>query len=511
MKNQLFQRSGLFILLLAILLGKSLNAGAQAFDIRYNDSQISPTSSSGNHTTSFQLFENCDGGQAFTNLPIKMRINNGAPVTETWAGVVGMGLSGNTFCGSQTSVCATGNLLYYQSSILNYTHVTRFYLSGSSISNIQAEVIFLKNYQAANIDGNFGIYPQTFSAVASGMINSAPVVINPPVIFANVNQPVSYSSGATDADGDSLVYRLRPVSPTATYAPGFTYLNPITANPALALNSRTGLITFTPTVYNQTAGPGGIANKYIVGLDVDEYRKINGVATKIGTIQRNILINVISNANQSPMLTAGNLPPGSQAYVSIAPNTIIDAYPGSQVRMNFGVSDPDASNYVGAASNVTTILPQATFAVTLAQNPNSGTLYWTPTAADVRDEPYFFNVTATDDACPYPASVTNTYGIRVRSITGILPDHVLSANFQAYPNPFSQEVNFKIEGQAKAKTIIICNLLGQQIDKVELPVSGQSQQIIPWKNAFKYVAGTYLAKLISEDKTIQTLKFTKLQ
>lgn len=144
MKKQLFLRSGLSALFLVFLFGKSFDAKAQAYDIRYNDSQTSPTSSSGSHTTSFQLFENCDGGQAFSNFPLEMRINNGAPVTETWPGVVVMGLSGNTFCNSQASVCTPGNPLYYQSSALNYTHVTKFNLFGSSISSIQAKVLFLK-------------------------------------------------------------------------------------------------------------------------------------------------------------------------------------------------------------------------------------------------------------------------------------------------------------------------------------------------------------------------------
>lgn len=253
------------------------------------------------------------------------------------------------------------------------------------------------------------------------------------------------------------------------------------------------------------AGPGGTANKYVIGLDVEEYRKGNGGAFKVGTSQRNVLVNVISSGNASPVLTA------EYNGASVAPNTIIDVNAGTTVIMNFGASDADTWDVVSPGTNATSILPRSNFIVTLASNPNGGRITWTPIAAEARNEPYFFNVTATDNACPYPASITHTYGIRVRNITGISAEQKNAVKFLAFPNPSDGDVNFKLSGGKQVNKIVICNMLGQEIDQVPVSDLNAGEQNVGWENSKKFSAGTYVAKLLSADKTIQTLKFTKLQ
>ncbi len=498
------------VLFFAFFLGSPDKAAAQAYDMIYQDTLTAATATFPivmPHSFSFSLYQNCNPTPVnFSGLPV--RFSYGAPaITQTVTGGFPLQAIGNPFCATQSPVCSISGPLNYQKSGFTYTFNVSANFSNPGIYTVGTEFMGFGSgfgsFQAANISGNFGIEPRVLNVIAPGLINVPPQFINPPVIFANVNQPTSYSIAAKDPDGDSLVYRLRAVSPNATYAPGFTPLNPITASPALVLNSRTGVITFTPTAYDATAGPGGTANKYVIGLDIEEYRKGNNGSFKIGTIQRNVLVNVISNSNNSPVLGASN------NGVAVAPNTIIDVAPGTAVMLNFGASDPDAGDYVYPTSNVVSILPNATYGITLGQNPNGGILHWTPTVADVRPEPYFFNVTAIDDACPYPAAVTHTYGIRVGYLTGIGPDTFRPQLFSVFPNPFTQEVNFKITGKNKAETILIYNLLGQQIDKISIRNSGAGQQQITWGNAGKFAKGTYLAKLISEDQTVQTLRFIK--
>jgi hypothetical protein len=502
----LLHRFGFFALFFFCLLGKTPQAKAQAYDMIYRDTLTAVSPGFVNHRFSFNLYQNCNPAPLnFTNIPVNYTAGGSPSSNEIIAGPLQFIGNGNPFCGNMTPACSATGPLNYQQTGVNYRFNVGLSMPVSGLLPLQTQIAALGsgfgNFTAANISGNFGIAPQTFNVVAAGMVNVAPEFVNPPVIFVKVNHPVSYSSGARDADGDSLVYRLRPVSPAATYAPGFTYLNPITANPALVLNSRTGVITFRPTVYNPATSPSATANKYVIGLDLDEYRKINGQPTRIGTIQRNILVNVISNTNNSPVLTA------AQGNVPVAPNAIIDAFPGSQIRLDFGASDPDVFDVVVPISNALTVFPGATYNITLGANPNTGVLNWTPTPAQVRDEPYFFNVTAIDDACPYPASITYTYGIRVRNITGVSPDRGASA-FLAYPNPSSGAVKFKLNPGIAVREIRIFNLLGQEMDK--LKVAGNDSEV-SWENAGKHVAGTYLARLISEDKTLRSLKFTKLQ
>ena len=102
----------------------------------------------------------------------------------------------------------------------------------------------------------------------------------------------------SDPDGDSLAYKLctpyhggsmvtpAPNPPSAppytlvSYASGYSYLNPLPANPAIAIDPSTGLLTGTPTLIGQ----------YVVGVCVEEYR--NGVL--IGTHRRDFQFNVAS-------------------------------------------------------------------------------------------------------------------------------------------------------------------------------------------------------------------------
>ncbi|HSI90132.1 MAG TPA: T9SS type A sorting domain-containing protein, partial [Adhaeribacter sp.] len=70
-------------------------------------------------------------------------------------------------------------------------------------------------------------------------------------------------------------------------------------------------------------------------------------------------------------------------------------------------------------------------------------------------------------------------------------------------------VTFKIIQNTKAESILIYNLLGQQIDQINLQNAAKGQQEISWEKAGGFARGTYLARLISDGKTVQVLKFTK--
>jgi hypothetical protein len=418
---------------------------------------------------------------------------------------------GNPFCPGLTTSCNLASPLNFQKSKLEYTFNSKLNTVTPGLHSVRTNFGLglgggIGSFDCANIAGNFGLTPEIFNVVAQGMTNYAPEFVNLPVTFVQANQPVSYSTAAIDPDGDSLVYSLRPVNTNATYASGFTYLNPITANPALALNSRTGAITFTPTAFNFTVSTGAKENKYVVGLQVDEYRRINGLTTKIGTIQRNLLINVVSTGNQAPVLTAFH------NNASVAPNTIIDVTPGTTVSMNFGASDPDMLDVVSPGTNANTVLLGSNWIVTLGLNPNGGQLTWTPTAAQVREEPYFFNVSAFDNACPYPASRTQTYGFRVRNVSGIKPNRTVNPLFTVYPNPATDQVTFRFLNSKPAKAhLYILNQLGQQLDEIAVPDGQEEGLEIHWEKANRFPAGHYLARMVAEDGSSKTLKFVKLR
>lgn len=164
---------------------------------------------------------------------------NGVTTTEVLTGPLPVLGAGNPFCATQSAGCSPTGPLNFQKTGTTYTFTTKanFMVPATytSVTEFTPYGVGFGSFQAANISGNFGIEPRVLSTLTTNLqgttiTNKPPVFINPPVIFANAYRPVSYSIAATDPDGDSLVYRLRPVSPNATYAAGFTYLNPITAN-----------------------------------------------------------------------------------------------------------------------------------------------------------------------------------------------------------------------------------------------------------------------------------------
>src|SRR5690606_22537867 len=181
--------------------------------------------------------------------------------------------------------------------------------------------------------------------------------------------------------------------------------------------------------------------------------------------------------------------------------------------LTFAATDLNTSDVILMSSNVSNILPGAVFAHNGANQP-SGSITWTPAATDAREQPYYFNVVLKDDADTLRGYHERTIGVRVSNtggVTGTKAERKFHANFTAFPNPFTEQVNFKFNQQSKAETILIYNILGQQLDAIAIPQHASGEQHIQWQNANKHAAGIYIAKLVSKDKSIQTLKFTKVQ
>jgi len=128
--------------------------------------------------------------------------------------------------------------------------------------------------------------------------NSSPYFKNLPPNFLCTNATLIFDHGATDADGDSLVYEFfhpytaasfsqprpllnslqNPPFPKVIYPSIYSFDNAIDALPAVSINSQTGILTITPTKDGQ----------FVVGIVVKEYR--NGKL--IGFTQRDYQFNV---------------------------------------------------------------------------------------------------------------------------------------------------------------------------------------------------------------------------
>ncbi len=123
--------------------------------------------------------------------------------------------------------------------------------------------------------------------------NNSPVFNDFPPIVICANEPLEFDHGATDAEGDQLVYEMcaplegagvvgafEPGDPTscdgfrpdpscpppyddiAFTLPTYTPLNPMGGNPQIVIDPNTGLITGTPVIMGQ----------FVVGICVKEFR-----------------------------------------------------------------------------------------------------------------------------------------------------------------------------------------------------------------------------------------------
>ena len=99
--------------------------------------------------------------------------------------------------------------------------------------------------------GTPGIYLSATLNNAGGLCDESPDFAENTIPFFCVNQPVTYNLGASDADGNTMVFSfvsgqtVSPVLGPLNYSPGYSGTEPI---PGIAIDPSSGQITFTPTV-----------------------------------------------------------------------------------------------------------------------------------------------------------------------------------------------------------------------------------------------------------------------
>ncbi|MET4107483.1 gliding motility-associated C-terminal domain-containing protein [Hymenobacter sp. UYP22] len=139
--------------------------------------------------------------------------------------------------------------------------------------------------------------------------NTSPVFSDTAVAVICQGDTTILLNNAYDADGDRLIYsfgtpyqgaapfgNFAPPPPPVTYASGYSVTKPFgpAAGSYAALNASTGISTYVAP--NQ--------GKYVVAVDVKEYRTVNGREVLVGTTRRDIqLVSRPCQANLAPVFT----------------------------------------------------------------------------------------------------------------------------------------------------------------------------------------------------------------
>ena len=225
----------------------------------------------------------------------------------------------------------------------------------------------------------------------------SPQFTNLAIPYVCLGYPISYSYGAYDVEGDSMVYSLIGARTTGgapiPYVAPHTPTNPI---PGLTLDPVTGQLNFTLNV----------AGNWVVVIQVDIY---DAAGNFIGTIMRDMQFVAYPCTNDPPDPTTGTVTNLTGAAVQTAPYAVQVCESGDFC-FDMVISDPNLPNILDATSNIGSSLPGATFSFT-GTNPITCHVCWTAAAGSAGFYPFI--VTVDDGACPIPAFQTYVYSITV--------------------------------------------------------------------------------------------------
>lgn len=379
-----FYLRSLFILMSFLFITNKTHAThAQSADLTY-------TCLGGNqYQINLSFYRDCAGVAAPNNVTINVSSATcGQNLNITLNQIPNTGIEVTPICNNMTTVCSGGNNPGVQewkySGIVNlpmpcvdWTFSFQLCCRNNAISTI-------------NAPGNENIYVEAMLDNENFPCNSSPSFSNPPIPFVCASQNYCFNHGATDVDGDSLVYYLIPpmTSPntTVTYLPGYSAQQPLQSNPAVTFNQLTGDICMTPTLLEVT----------VMAVKVEEYR--NGQL--VGSVIRDIQLRTIACSNNNPFTTGIN---GTGQFQ-------MTACAGNLINFNIPSFDNDVNQNVAITWN--NGIPAGSFSSTGGQFP-SGNFSWTPTANDISNNPYCFTITVTDNNCPFNGSQTYSFCITV--------------------------------------------------------------------------------------------------
>jgi large repetitive protein len=234
---------------------------------------------------------------------------------------------------------------------------------------------------------SYDIYVETVMNSVTDICNNSAVFNAQPIPYVCINQAVSYNMGATDIDGDSLVYSFIPARDAATtnlpYAAGYSFSAPIAG---AVIDPQTGLITFTPT----------IIGNFVFAVLVEEYDTSGNI---VGSIIQDFQIQVINCSNIVPETPVGGMSNFSGAANQTGP-TSIEVCEGDFFCFDLVFTDDDATQILNVTSNIASVLPTATISQS-GTNPVTVNICYTSQPGD----PSFASIafTVQDNACPIAA------------------------------------------------------------------------------------------------------------
>ncbi len=259
-----------------------------------------------------------------------------------------------------------------------------------------------------------------FVSINPNLCNSSPAFGQDLVPYLCVGQTATFNPNAVDPDGDSLVFSLSNCYDDDdgnggcnwnSYSGTSTVNQPIPSNPAMVLDSATGVFTITPTQ------PGF----YQMCYKIEEYR--NGVL--IGTYIRDVQVVVVDcPPNKPPTMTLYDA--SGTELIPDANNVFRDTVcVGSLAEYSIDVKDGDGDlvkiTFDNSIPSVT-FNPPANFTSIITNQP----WQWNPTIMPSNPITGVFSVT--DNNCPIAAKADYTLSLYVVSDLQVHSNYQINCN-----------------------------------------------------------------------------------
>lgn len=328
-----------------------------------------------------------------------------------------------------------------------------------------------------HLQSTLNVLPMT-----STVSNSSPKLLVPPIDIGFIRQPFMHTPNAIDLDGDSIAYELvTPLMENDMPVPNYMQVDKIGEgnNNSYSFDEKTGLF-----IWNSPQ----IVGQYNIAIKVKAYR--NGELIDMMIRDMQILIQSIENT--PPLISIDDM---------LLQDDLVKIKAGQTLDLEFSLLDHEDSQLDGAPELAITgeFIENATILEEPQFGSLNGTLKWSPTEANVRDQPYYAVIKATDSQ---GASSFKVVGIQVLPLSSAISDNFKNLGYQLYPNPTNGPTFLKVPSDALNQTAIlsIFDNVGRLVQTQKID---QTTELITLPTT-ELSKGNYIIQLVSDNANVSS-------
>lgn len=478
----------------------------------------------GMYLVQFRFYRDCSGIPAPSGFTLEYSATGCGPSGAAWNPGGTQTLlprfyqTGNPYCHQQNqlSLCDSANSNqsngYPNYQIYTYGGIVSL---GTGPASECSEWVFSTSLNArpnvANLSTSTDLYTYALLNTRDVSVDSSPAFsvaggLQPLAVMYDTTL-VRYNCGVIDPDGDSLVYSMAPALSGANtpipYTVPYTFLQPVRlkpGSPPLRLDQQ-GTLEFTPGL----AVPGSMNdedNKFVVAIQVDAYRRVNGQVIRTGRARREIAAVIArgNGYNAPPALSRPDSIPltNGAGLQFINYGDTVWAYTGEPLQLDVPLVDVNGDSVFVEMPVAQSPAGSTLLASRYVQVPGVATfltarINWTPTAADVRSQAHTFYLRVRDNGCPNAASAFYPLSVMIAALrpVGIVGNTAPRSALRAAPNPFSSATQLSVPVAAAPAALGIYDLTGRLVDYLTVPPATAT---LTWHTPARLPAGVYVAR-----------------